>query len=91
MFPYPARISCCKVRTQGRFLFIAGTKRGGCVAEEGRPSLQVAPRRTVHLLPLDLAMVMAAGLGERVAGVQGWWVPRRRLKMAMGTRNPNTR
>ena len=65
MFPYPARISCCKVRTQGRFQFIARAKRGGCVAEEGRPSLQVAPRRTVHLLPLVLTMVMAAGWGER--------------------------
>ena len=34
----------------------------------------VRPPGTVRLLPHDHARVMAAGLGEGVAGVRGWYV-----------------
>ena len=51
-------------------LFIAYAKPRRRIAEEGLRSLQVGPRRTVLLPPLELATVVAAGLREEgLAGV----------------------
>ena len=57
-----------------------GSNRGGYSSRalqasyrrRGRRSpCQVGPRDTVLLLPLDLAMVVAPGLGKGIAGVLG--------------------